>query len=142
MDLSELVEFDMSEDEEISEASDLDEDIDPDKIEVPGGGRDLENAAVLALEENIATTSRAVAAKPAPKINITSPYLSQPIKITIPATATSATSIKKHIIVKSVANVSMADGKQIKFIPPKVNTANNRVPPEERFQSTGPGERK
>lgn len=38
MDLAELVDFDMSDDDDddVSEASDMDDDIDPDKIEVPG----------------------------------------------------------------------------------------------------------
>lgn len=113
-------------------------------IHSSGGGKDLENAAVVALEENIATTSKQAAAKQVPQINITSSYLKTPIpiKISIPQNVVTSTStLSKPIIVKNIGNVTTPDGKQIKFIPPKVNTANNRVPPEERFQSTGSGER-
>jgi hypothetical protein len=99
-----------------------------------GGGKDLETAASFASKKtNVPTTSSTITV---PKVGISSPFLKNPIKISIPA---SATTLAKPVVVKSIGSVTTPDGKLIKFIPPKVNTANNRVPPEERFKSSGPG---
>ena len=96
-----------------------------------GGGKDLETAAAFA-ENSSATTSATVTAPL--KVAINSPFLNKPIKIGIPSTATSST---KPIVIKGLGNLNTVDGKQIRFIPPKVNTANNRVPPSAGNTSSG-----
>lgn len=91
-----------------------------------GGGIDLETAAAYAEKNNSATTSTASITIPS-KVGISSPYLAKPIKIEIPASMVTA-STSKPIVMKGIGSLNTADGKQIRFIPPKVNTANNRVP--------------
>lgn len=97
-----------------------------------GGGKDLETVATFGEKKQITpTTSAATITVPA-QIGISSPYLSKPVKITLPTAVASSSSASKAVVVgnvKGIGNVNTADGKQIRFIPPKVNTANNRVPP-------------
>ncbi|XP_070492560.1 protein strawberry notch isoform X1 [Chironomus tepperi] len=94
-----------SDSDNVSEGSDFDEDLDPDKIEVPGGGKDLETAATFAQnsDSNVATTTSG-------GIGINSPFLTQPIKIEIPTLPATSKTVQP-----------------LRF--PKVNTANNRIPP-------------
>ncbi|CRK86966.1 CLUMA_CG000782, isoform A [Clunio marinus] len=116
------VEMDSNEE---SDVSDFDDDLDPDNIEVPGGGKDLETAAAFAEKKNKATTSGII-----------------PVKVTAPLVTSTTTSITRPtIILKNASNLTPIDGKQIRFFPPKVNTANNRVPPGAGNASTGPVER-
>lgn len=91
-----------------------------------GGGIDLKTAAAYA-EKNSATTSTATISIPT-KVGSSLPFTSNPIKFQIPATSVSTASTSKPMLIKGLGNVNTADGKQIRFIPPKVNTANNRVP--------------
>lgn len=102
-----------------------------------GGGKDLETAAAFA-DTTSATTSVADVTIPS-KVAISSTFMNKPIKIQIPA-LTGAASSSKPIVVKSIGSVNTVDGKQIRFIPPKVNTANNRVPAGTGNASSGSGE--
>lgn len=104
-----------------------------------GGGKDLETAAAF-VENSIATTSASTVTIPT-KIGISSTFMNKPIKIQIPALSGAASS-SKPIMVKSIGSVNTVDGKQIRFIPPKVNTANNRVPAGTGNSSGGSGEQK
>lgn len=96
--------------------------------------------ATFGENKNVATTSAATISMPA-QVGITSPYLKAPVKITLPTPVASSSSAKPIVgNVKGLGNVNTADGKQIRFIPPKVNTANNRVPPGTANSSSGSGE--
>lgn len=109
---------------------------------VSGGGIDLKTAAEYA-EKNSKKTATTTSATitlpskiggitstmlakpikieiPSSKVGINSPFVSKQIKIEAPSTSTS----KPPVVMKTVGNL----GSQIRFIPPKVNTANNRVP--------------
>lgn len=61
------------------------------------------------------------------KVGISSPFLSQPIKIEIPSMGTHTT-FPITGGVGGMGNINLMDNKPIRFVPPKVNTANNRVP--------------
>ena len=51
-----------------------------------------------------------------------------PIKIEIPSFGTSTTMPLTGNFSGGMGKINMLDGNQMRFIPPKVNTANNRVP--------------
>lgn len=104
---------------------------------IAGGGKDLETAAAFA-DKSSATTSVASVAIPT-KVAVSSGFLNKSIKIQIPALSGAASS-SKPMMVKSIGSVNTVDGKQIRFIPPKVNTANNRVPAGTGNSSSGSGE--
>lgn len=101
-----------------------------------GGGKDLETAAAYAQRMSKATTSATITV---PKATVSSPFLGKQIKIPI-STLSSASSSQKPIVVKGIGSLNTLDGKQIRFIPPKVNTANNRVPSTPGTASGGSGE--
>lgn len=102
-----------------------------------GGGKDLETAAAYAERMSKATTSAATIT--VPKAAVSSPFLGKQIKIPL-SSLSSASSSPKPIVVKGIGNLNTIDGKQIRFIPPKVNTANNRVPSTPGTASGGSGE--
>lgn len=91
-------------------------------LTVPGGGKDLETVAIFG-EKKIST-----APSPAPKQTTDKIFkMSSPIGA---PSSSSPSSFKATGLgsVKGIGNLNTAGGKQIRFIPPKVNTANNRVP--------------
>jgi hypothetical protein len=101
-----------------------------------GGGKDLETAAAFAERTSKATTS--TASTPIP-IKISAPIIGKQIKLEVTPTPTTSA---KPVVIKGLGNLNTIDGKQIRFIPPKVNTANNRVPSGAGNTSSGSGEQK
>lgn len=98
-----------------------------------GGGKDLETAATFAQNQSTTTTASVAVPK---SVGISSPFLTQPIKIEIPSSlpATSKTALPIKL---TTGSMQMQVAQPMKF--PKVNTANNRVPPG---SSSKPGELK
>lgn len=99
----------------------------------------METAAAFAERQKKASTSVASISIPA-KSGISTSFQGKSYKVEIPSTLVASGSTSKPIVVKTIGNFNTVDGKPIRFIPPKVNTANNRVPPNERLAG-GSGEK-
>lgn len=110
---------------------------------IEGGGRDLETAKAFGKKikkpgASMLTPTLATITLPS-KVNISSPYLTKPIKIEIPSLAASTSTFKKITVVKQhpqqqhqqqqmITKINVMPTKPpMRFVPPKVNTANNRV---------------
>lgn len=112
---------------------------------IEGGGRDLETAKAFGKKikkpgASMLTPTLATITLPS-KVNISSPYLTKPIKIEIPSLAASTSTFKKITVVKQhpqqlqhqqqqqmITKINVMPAKPpMRFVPPKVNTANNRV---------------
>ena len=113
---------------------------------IEGGGRDLETAKAFGKKikkpgATMLTPTLATITLPS-KVNISSPYLTKPIKIEIPSLAASTSTFKKITVVKQhpqqqqhqqqqqqmITKINVMPAKPpMRFVPPKVNTANNRV---------------
>ena len=88
-----------------------------------GGGRDLATAASFAKKPSTTVSNITNSTSTATKASS-----SYPIKVEIPAFNTSTKMPLTNAFSGGLGKMNMLDGNQMRFIPPKVNTANNRVP--------------